>query len=78
MRFSLALLLLISGLASAELNPVALEEDDVIVDDMIYSKDQYFHDYFNVRWEHPYGASRLNRLSSLSSSLLYRQENTEE
>ena len=34
---------------TATLDPVTLSADDVIVDDMIYGRDQYFKEYFNIR-----------------------------
>ena len=37
------------SLVSAELNPVAVDESDIIVDDMIYGRDQYYQNYFNIR-----------------------------
>ena len=36
-------------LTGAELNPVAFDDNDVIVDDMIYDREQYLKDYFNIR-----------------------------
>ena len=41
--------LVLGSLTGAELNPVALDDNDVIVDDMIYDREQYFKDYFNIR-----------------------------
>ena len=34
---------------SVDVKPEAMNEGDVIIDDMIYGREQYIKDYFNLR-----------------------------